>query len=655
MEGSERPRRALGPLPDDFGDPVIDSTAPAGPLIDDADLTDTGMMRRLALNADGTLKDLVPPPRPVLPSSDAALPASAGRRFSADDSYEAEWAAPRRSAASVASPPSLYEPLLPPVSRPTQPPPVTVAYQPSASRAVEPTAFSMAAPELGSHALTPEPVEPEPTPSVDKAAAKEAAAEAKADAKRAKAEAKADARAAKADAKAAAKAAKVAAAEAKKAGKNSPSQPSIAARLGAPEMPTPPTAPAPAAKASTEKAGKTGRSVRPAFVVIAVVVVVILVISLGVVYVLRPANSSGANAPGAVDPILTSTDVNAIGAGPWKSAATTQGAICMSGGTTVKADRSVSQLLSNTSQSSMLQTVDSYADVDSATQAYNQRLMQLGTCADDTAVVQSASTVKGLGAAASAVTLKARKGDAIHTVLLVRSNRTVNVFDAATPAAIPLTVLADTATASLNRQCTGSECPTAVSVEATVPAAGDPPGYLVPGDLPLLNPGIGKWDVVDLAAVKALGSGCEGVSLSKVSGATQAGQRTLVLTDDPAAGADVFGLDQVSYTFATAKAAQAFAATLSKNLTTCAPHPLTATLEHTEKVTGTGAKSVALTGQTWTTSHGVSGKTLVVRVAVVTGGNRVTYVMANPLKKLDFSDAEWTAIALRAGQRASQV
>lgn len=649
MEGSERPRRALGPLPDDLGDPVVDSTAPAGPLIDDADLTDTGMMRRLAMNPDGTLMDLVPPPRPVLPSSEAALPASAGRRFSADDSYEAEWAAPRRSAASVASPPSQYEPLLPPVSRPTQPPPVTVAYQPSASRAAEPTAFSMAAPELGSHALTPEPVEPESAPTVDKAAEKEAAAEAKADAKRAKAEAKADARAAKADAKAAAKAAKAAAAEAKKTSKNSPSQPSIAARLSTAEAPPSPTPDA------TAKPEKSARSVRPAFLVIAAVVVLILVISLGVVYVLRPASSSGATAPGAVDPILTDADVNVIGAGPWTSAATTQGAICLSGGTTVKADRSVSRLLSNTSESSVLQTVDSYADVDSATEAFNQRLTQLGTCADGTGMVQSASTVKGLGAAASAVMVKAHKGDATHTVLLVRSNRTVNVFDAATPAAIPLTVLANTATASLNRQCTGTECPTTISIEATVPAAGDPPGYLVPGDLPLPNEGVGKWDAVDLATVKAPGSSCEGVSLSRVSGATQAGQRTLVLTGDPAAGSEVFGMDQVSYTFPTAKAAQAFAATLTKSLTTCAPHPLTFTLEHSEKVTGTGAKSVPITGQTWRFSHGARGVTAVFRVAVVTGGNRVTYLMANPLKKLDVSNAEWTAIALRAGQRASQV
>ena len=128
MEGSQRPRRALGPVPDDWNESADSSSArPAGPLFDDPDeLTDTGMMRRLALNPDGSLNTLIPPPRPVLPSSETQ-PASAGRRFSADDApFSSEWAAPRRSAASVSSPATAYEPLLPPLSRPTAPPAVTV-------------------------------------------------------------------------------------------------------------------------------------------------------------------------------------------------------------------------------------------------------------------------------------------------------------------------------------------------------------------------------------------------------------------------------------------------------------------------------------------------------------------------------------------------
>ncbi len=653
MEGSERPRRALGPLPDDFGDPVVDSSAPAGPLIDDADLTDTGMMRRLALNPDGTLKDLIPPPRPVLPSSEAALPASAGRRFSADDSYDVEWAAPRRSAASVASPPSAYEPLLPPVSRPTQPPPVTVAYQPSASRAIEPEPFSMAAPELGSHALTPAPASDQTPQPDDKATAKEAAAEAKADAKRAKAEAKADARAAKADAKAEAKAAKLAQAEAKKAAKNSSSQSSFAARLGTPETAAPTATETAPPKGDKPKSDKSSRSIRPAFLVIAGVVVVLLMVTVAVVYVFRPGSSSGANAPGAIDPILTEAEVAVLGAGPWTSAPTTQSAVCLSGGTTVKADRSVSKLLSNTTKSSVLQSVDSYSNTAGATDSYNQRLTQLGTCADGTATVQSASTVKGLGDSAAVVTLQARKGEAIHTVLLVRTDRTVDIFDAATPKAIPVTALTNTATASLNRQCSGSGCPTSVSVEASLPAPGDPAGFLVAADLPLPNAGAGQWDTVDLPTVKEEGSGCEVVSLAKVPTATAAAQRTLILADDPAAGSEVFGLDQVNYTFPTAKATQAFATTLTKNLSSC-PGKLTATIDHTEKVSGIGAKSVPVTGQTWTVSHVIDGRTVTRRVAVVTSGARVTYLLANPLKNVDVSDAEWTAIALRAGQRASQ-
>lgn len=672
MEGSERPRRALGPLPDDFDDPIVPES-PSAPEagFDDPALTDTGMMRRLALNPDGTLGDLVPPPRPVLPSSEAALPASAGRRFSANDSpYDVEWAAPRRSAASVSSPPPAYEPLLPPVSRPTQPPEVTVSYQPSASRVADIPAYSMAAPALGSHALTPEPASPDQTETaeapVDKAAAKEAAAEAKADAKRAKEEAKADARAARADAKAEAlaakqaeKEAKLADKEAKKAAKknkgaSAASQPDIAARLGAPELAA--ATPAADAAAKTDSTQKSGRSIRPAFLVMAGVVVILLLVVVAVVVVLKPTSTLGSPGPAAIDPVLTDGEVAVLGAGPWTSAPTTETAICLSGGTTVKADRSVARLLSNTSGSSVLQSVDSYADADTATEAYSQRLTQVGTCADDAATVQSASTVSGLGDTADAVTLKARdKAGATHTVLLVRSDRTVNIFDVATPEAIPLTAIASTSTASLNRQCAGTTCPSAISVEASVPAAGDPAGWLVPADLPLVTPGVGKWVTTDFQ-VKSRGSGCEGIDLAKVSNTTSSGQRTLILADDPAAveGSVSFGTDQVNYEFSTAKAAQDLAASLTKNINNCASRQLTATVDGTDKVTGTGAEGAAISGQTWTVTHKISGKTLTLRLAVVTSGNRVTYLLANPLKNANFGDSEWTAIALRAGQRASQ-
>ncbi|HML50244.1 MAG TPA: hypothetical protein PKD84_02390 [Propionicimonas sp.] len=669
-----RPRRALGPLPDDFDDPVVPEV-PSAPeaSFDDPALTDTGMMRRLALNPDGTLGDLVPPPRPVLPSSEAALPASAGRRFSANDSpYDVEWAAPRRSAASVSSPPPAYEPLLPPVSRPTQPPEVTVSYQPSASRVADIPAYSMAAPALGSHALTPEPATPDPTEAVeapvDKVAAKEAAAEAKADAKRAKEEAKADARAAKADAKAEALAAKQAEKEAKQAEKEAKkaakknggtpaaaSQPDIAARLGTPELAAAATQTA-AAPAKAEASEKSGRSIRPAFLVMAGVVVILLLVVVAVVVVLKPPSTLGSPGPAAVDPVLTDSEVAVLGAGPWTSAPTTETAICLSGGTTVKADRSVARLLSNTTGSSVLQSVDSYADAATATEAYSQRLTQVGTCADDAATVQSASTVTGLGDTSDAVTLKARdKTGATHTVLLVRSDRTVNIFDVATPEAIPLTALAATSTASLNRQCAGTTCPSAISVEASVPAAGDPAGWLVPADLPLITPGVGKWVTTDFQ-VKSRGSGCEGIDLAKVSNTTSSGQRTLILADDPAAvdGSVSFGTDQVNYEFSSAKAAQDLAATLTKNINNCASRQLTATVDGTDKVTGTGADAAAISGQTWTVTHKISGKTLTLRLAVVTSGNRVTYLLANPLKNANVSDSEWTAIALRAGQRASQ-
>lgn len=669
MEGSKRPRRALGPVPDDWNEPSDSTSAtPAGPLFDDPELTDTGMMRRLALNADGSLQNLsVPPPRPVLPQSEVQ-PASAGRRFSANDvPFDSDWVAPRRSAASVASPPAVYDRLLPPVSRPTAPPPVTVPYQPvsvqvSDLRAGQSPISTPPAPESAFEAPADKPVETKPSAAQTRAEAKAKTQAAKAEAKAAAAEAKADQARAKAQAKADAKAAKVEA----KAAKSGPAraaapQVDVVSRLGAPSpsAPVSPVPPAPtnaprsrAAEVSTEP---RQRSVRPALIVISAVVAFALLVAIGVLVLTNRADSSGGGVgTSAIDPLLTTTNLSALADGPWQETPVSAGPVCFSAVATAATDRTSSRKLATANNDSLLQVATTYADEAAATKAYNENLVTAGTCADGAALVLSASNVNGLADAAQAIELKVQATkEEDHLLLVARTGRIVNIFDIVTKKALPVTTAAQVAATSLSLQCEGGTCPGTVAVAATLPAAGNPAGWLIPADLPRITPGVGKWTSPNPGPVNSTGSQCEGVELAQVSGTNAAGQRSLLLTGD-AKAPQYFGVDQVTYTFADAKAAAALAAKLTKSINGCAKRVLTASVNDGSKVTGVGQNGATVTGKTWKVTHKTTVSTFIFRVTVVTSGPKVTYLLANPSKSFDFSDDAWQEISLRAAQRASQ-
>lgn len=650
MEGSQRPRRALGPVPDDWSEPSDSSSAsPAGPLFDDPELTDTGMMRRLALNSDGSLQTLIPPPRPVLPVSEAQ-PASAGRRFSADDApTDHGWAAPRRSAVSVSSPPRVYAPLLPPVSRPTAPPAVTVSY-PRAAEPVEAPAVPVAPVSATStrsglsarSQATPPLRAVEPEPKLTRREARAAAAQAKVDAKaaleaekaatkEAALQAKLDARSAKADAKAAKRA--------PKADKNGIDP---AARLG-----VTPTQPARGESTPRQRSG------RPAFIVIAAVLAFALVVA-AVVWVMttKPLGSASDTSTAAIDPLLTTAEVSPIAAEDWQVATAAGTPLCLTGATP-QPERTTNRKLFTAQGSSVLQTIGTYPDDASAIQAYEAQATLAGTCPDGSALVVGASTINGLADNAQAVQLKVQAVKAEnHLLVLARTGRTINTFDIVTANTIPVTTAAQVAAISLARQCGSGTCPASIGVASALPASGTPAGWLLPADVPRLTPGTGKWTLHDWP-VNTPGSQCEGTDLTKVSGTTASGQRTLILTNDSKAPAS-FGVDQVTFTFADNKAASTLATSVSKSITNCAKRVPTAVVVDGESVKGSGQGEVPISGQTWTITHKTNTSTVVFRVAVVTVGNRVTYLLANPSKTFDFSDADWDAITLRAAQRTSQ-
>ncbi|MBU4409863.1 MAG: hypothetical protein KKB93_06020, partial [Actinobacteria bacterium] len=273
------------------------------------------MMRRLALNSDGSLQTLIPPPRPVLPVSEAQ-PASAGRRFSADDApTDHGWAAPRRSAVSVSSPPRVYAPLLPPVSRPTAPPAVTVSY-PRAAEPVEAPAVPVAPVSATStrsglsarSQATPPLRAVEPEPKLTRREARAAAAQAKVDAKAALEAEKAAAKEAALQAKLDARSAKADVKAAKRAPKADKNGIDPAARLG-----VTPTQPARGDSTPRQRSG------RPAFIVIAAVLAFALVVA-AVVWVMttKPLGSASDTSTAAIDPLLTTAEVSPIAAEDWQ-------------------------------------------------------------------------------------------------------------------------------------------------------------------------------------------------------------------------------------------------------------------------------------------------------------------------------------------------
>ncbi len=636
-------------------------------------------MRRLALNPDGTLNTLIPPPRPVLPSSETQ-PASAGRRFSADDApFSSEWAAPRRSAASVTSPAPAYEPLLPPLNRPTAPPAVTVAY-PRSTDPLQPAPPSQPPAGLPPTNIVTAPPSPAPAPtgggrSAGSArsqatpplrAAEQAAQPTRAEARAAAAQAKAEAKAARDAQKAAEREAAVQAkldaksaradAKAAKAGKptsgNAPVD--VASRLGVGPDSTSATRPGEDHQAHDSKtAAAQGRSRRPAVIVIIAVLAFALVLAIVLsIFALGSNKPSGPIGGNAVDALLTPTDVSPIASGTWQISTVTGSPLCLGQGIPA-AQRSDTRKLFTESNSSVLQTVGTYADDAGATAAYQAASVLAGTCPDDTALVQNASEIKGLGDSAQAVQVQVQ-GTKVenHLLVLARTGRTLNTFDILTADVLPVTTAAQVAATSLSRQCSGGTCPAAISVAATLPAAGNPAGWLEPADLPRLTPGTGKWTSHDWP-VNTPGSQCEGTDLTKISGTTSSGQRTLILTNDPKAPAS-FGVDQADFTFADAKPANALSSSVNKSISSCSKRLPTASVESGPAVKGTGQGGAAIDGQTWKVTHKTNTSTVIFRVAVVTVGNRVTYLLANPSKTFDFSDAQWGAAALRAAQRASQ-
>jgi len=654
----------------------------------------------------------VPPPVPVLPDSEAGLAPSAGRRYSASmEPGEVVHAAPRRSATTASSPASALEPHLPPVVRPTAPPPVTVqapvTQAPSAPTLPTPPPITQAA--VTAPALpTPPPVAalaavtgpPLPAPPVTSPLGSGSSPTPF------NAYPRSVATAPTAPTDAPILTPPVARPASSEPSFFSRSQPTPATDTAASAVPatkpgktqkpprvprekvprettvrepkvrasTPVTAaaevPAGAAAEGPAAAGSLkGRSSRPALIVIAAVAAVVVLVA-GVVWALTLRSTAPSGGPSesgtavAQDPFLTGADLGTLGGATWVDPSVDAAGlrpVCLpaTADGLPAALRSPSRKVTASSSptDTVVQALDVYADDATATQAYAARLVQAGTCADTVALITGANTITGLADSAEVVRLTVQEQtDQFHSLLISRTGRSVSLIDATTATAVTASDLANVAAAALSRGCGGElgTCPGSISVATSVPPAGNPFGWLVPADLPRITPGAGRWGATEpKTTLDVVGSLCEAINLKTVAGTQSVGQRTLLLADDSNAPQG-FGVDQVVYTFADAKGVSTLATKLDKNLTGCADRAPTASVKEGPTVKGTGANGAKISGSTYQVTQKTGTNTVVFRVAVLSVGTRLVYLLANPSTSFDFSNADWAKVAVRAGERASQ-
>ena len=148
-----------------------------------------------------------------------------------------------------------------------------------------------------------------------------------------------------------------------------------------------------------------------------------------------------------------------------------------------------------------------------------------------------------------------------------------------------------------------------------------------------------------------LGSGCEIVNWTKVP-AEDRSHRTYLLADS----ASRFGLDQVIITNKDEQTATALATKVKDGWTSCHDRKLTATITPIREVSGPGAKSMDVKG--WTTEvtqKSSDDATTKYRVGIVTAGTKVVFLFLNPQDTLDLTSDQFDTVAVRAGQRTTQV
>ena len=82
---------------------------------------------------------------------------------------------------------------------------------------------------------------------------------------------------------------------------------------------------------------------------------------------------------------------------------------------------------------------------------------------------------------------------------------------------------------------------------------------------------------------------------------------------------------------------------------------LTASVTKPKKVTSIGAQNTKIAGWTTVVSQKSTQGTAKYRVGIVAAGPKVIYTFLNPRGDYDFTGRQWNTVAVRAGERMTQV
>jgi hypothetical protein len=308
---------------------------------------------------------------------------------------------------------------------------------------------------------------------------------------------------------------------------------------------------------------------------------------------------------------------------------------------------------------SALHEATAYNTLEDAGQAYMIASKTLGSCAVVGSYIKSGHVVNGVGTRAVGVVIMEVDGEKTqaHSVVLNLSGRVVNLVDAVQRSeAIAIDAVAK-ALAKVNKvQCgrAGGDCGGELSVkDRPPPLGGDEPGFLAIGDLPPAGAKVDPWVATDVELPKEefQGSQCENVNWATVSAESKSSRVYLIQES----GKDFFGLNEIVLTMKNTKAASKQVDAIKSSLASCKTRRLTASVSKPDKVTSIGAQSTKVTGWTADVRQKSTQGTVRYRVGIVSAGPKVIYTFLNPRGDYDFTDGQWDMVAVRAGERATQV
>ncbi|SDT02755.1 hypothetical protein [Microlunatus soli] len=310
--------------------------------------------------------------------------------------------------------------------------------------------------------------------------------------------------------------------------------------------------------------------------------------------------------------------------------------------------------------STTLHLAQAYKTPEQATEGYALLAKALGECQLKGSYISGARVITGLGDQATGIELENLIKDSHRAVTLNRTGRMVNVVDVAATKKTPdLDKTAKAMASVTDLQCTIAVglCASGVKIsDGPPPIGGDQPGFLATGDIPTPTNGKGTWGGLEPGSPENVTtSGCENIDFNLLQADNRAA-RSYVLTDKPKGMPKKFGVDEITLTMRSKKAASEAVKNVVDNLKSCEDRLPAATVSDLSTVSGTGASGAEISGSAALVNQKVSdSETSRYRVGIVSAGNKLVYTFLYRDGDWDMTKDQWTMLTSRAAERATQI